>query len=362
MFKVFVWGAAISATGAAALFVPIDPALLNGVGISDGEPAGLARSGPDQAGLPARIISRDGQPVSDAALRDVQRPALSPYETADRRSGPGVGDRPARTASYAARLPIPAAPRLVTPPAPAAQPAEITGQTIRSLQRELRRVGCYHGRVDGDWGPASRFAMAAFTKAVNAALPTDRPDVVLLTLVRRHSGTACGNARTPVVRTATPYVPRATVKTSSAWRVRVEPADPSATRRLVAAPRLAQSPPRLNSAPRIVRANGARQVPTVRLAQPSSTRLEGASGAQRSPFAANRMSLGVVPQPRAAQPLTTEPDRARIQRRLPRRRAVERRRYKPQRARPRRTTRRRSYRKRRSRSWRRSVFPGVYNN
>ena len=36
MFKVFVWSAAISATGAAALFVPIDPTLLNGVGIAEG--------------------------------------------------------------------------------------------------------------------------------------------------------------------------------------------------------------------------------------------------------------------------------------------------------------------------------------
>ena len=43
MFKVFVWSAAISATGAAALFVPIDPALLGGAGISQGEPAGIAR-------------------------------------------------------------------------------------------------------------------------------------------------------------------------------------------------------------------------------------------------------------------------------------------------------------------------------
>lgn len=360
MFKVFVWSAAISATGAAALFVPIDPALLNGVGLSGDEPAGIARPVSQDAGVPARIVSRNDRSRDDATIRIVNRPATSPYQAANEADGRGTADQPSRTASYAALLPIPAAPRLVAPPAPAAQAPRATTQTVRSLQRELRRVGCYHGRIDGDWGPASRFAMAAFTKAVNAALPTDRPDVVLLTLVRRHSGAACGNARSPVVQTALPYVPRATVKTSSAWRVRVEPAKPSATHRLVRPPRLAQSPPRLNGAPRIVRANG-RQVPTVRVAQPSNQRRQAGSGVQRSPFAANRMSLGVVPAPRAAQPLTTDADRSSVQRRLPRRRAVERRRYKPQRVRTRRASRRRSYRRRGVRTWRRKVFPGIYN-
>lgn len=361
MFKLFVWSAAISATGAAALFVPIDPSLLNGVGISDGEPAGLAGAAPDEAVMPARIVSSDGRPDTRSAFRIVSRSDSSPYRATNQAGERDTTENASRTAKYAALLPIPTAPRLVAPPAPATQPAKVTDQTVRSLQRELRRVGCYHGRIDGDWGPASRFAMAAFTKAVNAALPTDRPDVVLLTLVRRHSGTACGSARSPVLQAATPYVPRATVKTSSAWRVRVEPAKPSAAHRLVQAPRLAQSPPRLNSAPRIVRANG-RQVPTVRVAQPTTTRWQGAGGAQRSPFAANRMSLGVVPEPRAAQPLTTDSDRANVQRRLPRRRAVERRRYKPARVRPRRANSRRRYnRKRRLRAWRRSVFPGIYN-
>ncbi|MGD9925331.1 MAG: peptidoglycan-binding protein [Pseudorhodoplanes sp.] len=67
----------------------------------------------------------------------------------------------------------------------------IVGLT-RDLQRELKRVGCYAGEIDGDWGPLSKRAMSAFTSRVNAALPVDKPDAILLTLVRGHTALACG--------------------------------------------------------------------------------------------------------------------------------------------------------------------------
>lgn len=63
---------------------------------------------------------------------------------------------------------------------------------VRSLQRELKRVGCYAGDVDGDWGSGSRRAMIAFTERVNASLPVDQPDFVLLTLIRGQSSSVCG--------------------------------------------------------------------------------------------------------------------------------------------------------------------------
>lgn len=62
----------------------------------------------------------------------------------------------------------------------------------RDLQRELKRVGCYEGDIDGDWRGASRRAMGAFLTKVNATLPTDRPDYILLTLLQGHADRACG--------------------------------------------------------------------------------------------------------------------------------------------------------------------------
>jgi hypothetical protein len=63
---------------------------------------------------------------------------------------------------------------------------------VRTLQRELKRVGCYWGDIDGDWGTGSRRAMAAFTERVNASLPIDQPDSILLTLVQGQQGAVCG--------------------------------------------------------------------------------------------------------------------------------------------------------------------------
>ena len=64
----------------------------------------------------------------------------------------------------------------------------------RELQRELARVGCYDGEINGAWTTSTRQAMKAFIERVNAALPTNHPDAVLLTLVRGHGGKACGTS------------------------------------------------------------------------------------------------------------------------------------------------------------------------
>jgi peptidoglycan hydrolase-like protein with peptidoglycan-binding domain len=61
----------------------------------------------------------------------------------------------------------------------------------RELQRELRRVGCYAGDINGAWTPSTQKAIKAFTGRVNAELPTGRPDHVLLALLQGHPDKAC---------------------------------------------------------------------------------------------------------------------------------------------------------------------------
>jgi peptidoglycan hydrolase-like protein with peptidoglycan-binding domain len=63
---------------------------------------------------------------------------------------------------------------------------------VRELQRELRRVGCYDGALNGTWTVSTRAAMKTFTSRVNATLPTKEPDQILLALVKGHHGSACG--------------------------------------------------------------------------------------------------------------------------------------------------------------------------
>ena len=62
----------------------------------------------------------------------------------------------------------------------------------RQLQKELKRVGCYSGELNGVWTTSTRRAMQAFTDRVNAVLPIGQPDGILLALVQGHPNKVCG--------------------------------------------------------------------------------------------------------------------------------------------------------------------------
>ena len=65
-------------------------------------------------------------------------------------------------------------------------PPPLDGVSLtRALQRELKKIGCYRGDVNGVWTSATRQAMKAFTHLANAKLPIDQPTHVLLALVQR---------------------------------------------------------------------------------------------------------------------------------------------------------------------------------
>lgn len=66
-------------------------------------------------------------------------------------------------------------------------PASVT----RAVQRHLKRAGCYDGPVNGRWTARTRHGMAAFTDSVNARLPVDGPDTVLLVLLETHAEVSC---------------------------------------------------------------------------------------------------------------------------------------------------------------------------
>ncbi len=83
-------------------------------------------------------------------------------------------------------------PAPVMVPRPRAANEEARRVLARDIQTELKRVGCYDGDVDGQWNTATRKAMGAFNERVNATLPTEAPDFILLTLVQGHTARACG--------------------------------------------------------------------------------------------------------------------------------------------------------------------------
>jgi hypothetical protein len=62
----------------------------------------------------------------------------------------------------------------------------------RELQKELKRVGCYAGELNGEWTTSTRHAMSAFAERVNARLPTEHADNILLALVQGYPTKVCG--------------------------------------------------------------------------------------------------------------------------------------------------------------------------
>jgi len=94
---------------------------------------------------------------------------------------------PDRNAAAAVPAPRPAQPSQRANPMPGDRIS-----LVRELQRELKRVGCYSGDISGVWTTSSRMAMKSLTDQVNATLPIDNPDYVLLSLVRGQQDGTCG--------------------------------------------------------------------------------------------------------------------------------------------------------------------------
>ena len=122
--------------------------------------------------------------------------------------------------------------------------ARLRADLTRDIQRELKRVGCYKGELDGEWSPGTRRAMKSFVQGVNATLPIDAPDTILQTMVRGHPGDACGTAcakgHTAVSDgrcLPTVIVQHSDDPTRSTWKTVVKPRDAPRARETAAVPK-----------------------------------------------------------------------------------------------------------------------------
>lgn len=80
--------------------------------------------------------------------------------------------------------------------APPAAPERPLGESerahlVRSLQTELRRVGCDPGAVDGKWQGQTREALTEFARQAKLTLYTERPSAAALEAVKGHKDRVC---------------------------------------------------------------------------------------------------------------------------------------------------------------------------
>lgn len=64
-------------------------------------------------------------------------------------------------------------------------------ELVLDLQRELKRAGCYGGTLSGSWNANTKRAMSTFMDRVNASLPLEEPDYILLMLIKGRPAASC---------------------------------------------------------------------------------------------------------------------------------------------------------------------------
>ncbi len=171
--------------GVAASLMPFDSDTDRSSGQSS-----MAKAGPtDSLRVASMVPAR--QPLESAPAVTTPQPATRhgkslptapTHQRASTSSAPVVV-----TLTHRAEHPAPA-----KPSSKALPPSSDHVAIAQELQKELRRVGCYDGPVTGLWTPSVRNAMQDFIERVNATLPIERPDNILLALVQGHQGKACG--------------------------------------------------------------------------------------------------------------------------------------------------------------------------
>lgn len=161
---------------------------------------------------------------------------------------PGIRLEPAARHIYVARAETQSAPALAAPAAkieamawrtdvqPAAAAAAPSGaleptdpearyRLVVDIQQQLKRVGCYWGRVNGAWTSNTREAMREFTMHANSPLPVEKPDYLLLQMVKSQPGRSCGAGETADAQApaAAPSTAAATVE-KLPWKAAAAPA------------------------------------------------------------------------------------------------------------------------------------------
>jgi hypothetical protein len=125
-----------------------------------------------------------------ANLARLQLDRLSAAEAHATPATPPVAATPPAAPPVAAPPPVAAAPEKPANVAsldPAASPADLT----RSVQSELRRVGCYSGNPDGDWNAASQRSLSQFNRNAGTNLNVKAVNADTLDAIKQKSSRVC---------------------------------------------------------------------------------------------------------------------------------------------------------------------------
>ncbi len=136
---------------------------------------------------------------SEGTMAPVAAPPMESQVEVAAQASPAPAATPLKPATLTAepvlRVTTPSGDAKLSPVAETVDEAQ--SKIVLRLQQQLRRVGCFKGNLHGQWDAATRRAMARFNDRVNAHLPLDQPNPILLTLVEKYDNRACGASCSP---------------------------------------------------------------------------------------------------------------------------------------------------------------------
>jgi hypothetical protein len=172
--------ALMGSVGIAIAVLPNTPAEDRLAVVSEIGKSGEARLEPPAAPAPS---------ASETPYRTFSFPIVFAGTDAD---SAGQPQRSERTGAAASPPTSPAVSETVVVSAPRAGAGDQPQPLTLAVQTELRRLGCYAGALDGDWGRASMQGLRAFLDEAGTTLPVGKPDYVTLTLLRGYTDRICG--------------------------------------------------------------------------------------------------------------------------------------------------------------------------
>ena len=145
--------------------------------------------------LAAQGAQKEAQAKAEADAKAAEQARLD-AEKAKQLAQQNAADAERKRVEAAAALPAPQpAPAAPAPDKdvnlaslnPAPQPTEIT----KSVQSELRRVGCYSGRADGDWDQASQRSLSQFNRNTGLKLDVKTANADTLDAIKQKPPRVC---------------------------------------------------------------------------------------------------------------------------------------------------------------------------
>jgi hypothetical protein len=151
----------------------------------------------ERARLAAEGAQKDAQAKAEADARAAEQARLAAEKVKQAAQDQAADAERKRMAAVAAS-PAPAAPAVPAMPAPE-KPANVAALTAgsqqadltRSVQNELRRVGCLAAPADGDWNAASQRSLSLFNKNAGTRLDVKAVNADTLDAIRQKQSRVC---------------------------------------------------------------------------------------------------------------------------------------------------------------------------